>query len=124
MSTIASPRPHPSPISTPATSRRTSLDGHSRSAATSPARVAPQPRRNRTALRDYYGLKSPSTPVLDGEDAAVKPSELDQDGFDAKKHVQSVLERESLDGLLKVEGDLVSGIATMYTLPELWLIMI
>ncbi len=39
----------------------------------------------------------------------MKHSELDREGFDAESYVQGLLEREGLDGVLKVEGGLVNG---------------
>jgi hypothetical protein len=109
MSTIASPRPSVS-IRSPS-STRTSFD--------SSARAPPNPRRNRAALRDYYGLKN--TPA----DADTKISEetartglgleedetlteLDAAEFDADAFVDALLAKEGLQGVLKVEADLVS----------------
>ncbi|KAI9707224.1 MAG: hypothetical protein M1836_000184 [Candelina mexicana] len=116
MSTIPSPRtPSITSLQTPTTSRRPSLDTLTRSQATSPSR-APQPnqRRNRAALRDYYGLKNAApADVSSGvqhADADVKDSELDREGFNAESYVQGVLEREGLDGVLRVEGGLVNEI--------------
>ncbi|KAI9723610.1 MAG: hypothetical protein M1812_000910 [Candelaria pacifica] len=116
MSTITSPRtPSITSLQTPTTSRRPSLDTFTRSQTTSPSR-APQPnqRRNRAALRDYYGLKNAApadvSSGLQHEDADVKESELDKEGFDAESYVQGVLEREGLDGVLRVEGGLVNEI--------------
>ncbi|KAI9891639.1 MAG: hypothetical protein M1814_002573 [Vezdaea aestivalis] len=115
MSTIASPRLPPSEVSTPTTSRRTSFDFHSRSGATSPARLTgPGPsRRNRAALQAYYGLKNANTSILEGEEASVKASELDQAKFQAEDHVQKLLEREGLEGILKVENGLVGDLKSL-----------
>ncbi|MCJ1382196.1 hypothetical protein MMC17_005308 [Xylographa soralifera] len=113
---MAHPIPtHPSPLPTPSSSRRTSTDTLARS-------PAPSHRRgNRAALRDYYGLKSPtpstvsaphepSGPGPQHEDADVKDSELDGAGFDAEGYVREVLGREGLEGVLRIEGGLVNEI--------------
>ena len=39
----------------------------------------------------------------------MKDSELDKDGFDAEAYVKGVLEKESLNGVLKVEEQLIDG---------------
>jgi vacuolar protein sorting-associated protein 51 len=110
MSTIASPRP-----SISASSRRTS---------TSTDNTHPPPvekgslRRNRAALRDYYGLKNaaPSdardtstTVSLDVE----RESELDRPDFDTSKYVTDLLAKEGVDGVLKVEAGLASEIRSL-----------
>jgi hypothetical protein len=109
MSAISSPRIPPSPQSTPDTSRHTSLDVHNRSSTTSPARQVPTQRRNRAALRDYYGLKAAGTAVVEQEDAEVKQSELDRNGFNAEDYVNGVLENEGLEGVLRAEARLLNG---------------
>jgi len=48
------------------------------------------------------------------DDADVKESELDRGGFDAEKYVREVLERESLEGVLRVEAGLISGVWSIY----------
>lgn len=116
MSTITSPRASVASLQTPTSSRRTSLDTVARSQASSPQ---PQQRRNRAALRDYYGIKSSSTaaapPTVDSvnvggsQQEEVRDSELDGEGFDAEGYVKGVLGREGLEGVLRVEGGLVSG---------------
>ncbi|KAL9096390.1 MAG: hypothetical protein Q9165_001387 [Trypethelium subeluteriae] len=113
MSTLTSPRPS-TQISS---SRRTSLESStatSRSAsATRPPQASETQRRNRAALRDYYGLKAPRT---EAESKAVPPaevepeSELDKAGFNAEQYVKDVLARERLEGILKTESNLVSEI--------------
>lgn len=113
MATITSPRQ--SSISS-SSSRRPSLDTLTRSQATSPAR---HPRRNKTALRDYYNLKA-AAPVdaSNGQQREepdttlpeTKSSELDAPGFDAEAYVRDVLSRESLQGLLKIESGLINEI--------------
>lgn len=110
MSTIASPRASTS-VRSPS-STRTSFDSSTRPAA--------NPRRNRAALRDYYGLKTAN------KDAETKISEesqrtelgleleeetlteLDKEGFNAEEFVNSILATSGLSGVLKVEADLVS----------------
>ncbi|EMD00146.1 hypothetical protein BAUCODRAFT_366359 [Baudoinia panamericana UAMH 10762] len=117
MSTIASPRP-----SISASSRRTSTstDADTRSSSTSrlPASANNNLRRNRAALRDYYGLKNAAP--ADARDTPspviheVPPeSELDKPGFDADAYVQSLLSREGLEGVLKVEAGLVGEIRSL-----------
>ncbi|KAI9850636.1 MAG: hypothetical protein M1838_005350 [Thelocarpon superellum] len=119
MSTIASPRPSITSLVTPTSSRRPSLDTVTRSQTTSPSRPPhPQQRRNRAALRDYYGLKgsapeeTPSEPESK-DDVGVEESELDDDGFDADAYVRGLLEKEGLEGVLKVEGRLVNEIRNL-----------
>jgi len=110
MSTIASPRASTS-VRSPS-STRTSFDAS--------ARPAVNPRRNRAALRDYYGLKATSKdaeskiseestrtelgPELEEESL----TELDKEGFDADAFVNHILATSGLSGVLKVEADLVS----------------
>lgn len=59
-STTTMTTPTLSPLPTPSSSRRTSTSSPIRSHSPSPARPAPaqRERRNRAALRDYYGLKT------------------------------------------------------------------
>lgn len=117
MSAIASPRQSITSLSTDQ-SRRPSLDTITHSQAASPARPA---RRNKNALRDYYGLKaaaladassgrqrSSSDPVSETTD-----SEFDAPGFDAEAYVRDVLARESLQGLLKIESGLINEIRAL-----------
>lgn len=115
MSTIASPRPS---ISLSSRRTSTSTDTTTRSASTSraPASAAGSLRRNRTALRDYYGLKAAAPAdarntanTLDAE----KESELDQADFDPEHYVQALLVREGLEGVLRVEAGLVSEIRSL-----------
>lgn len=115
MSTIASPRP-----SISASSRRTSTSTDTPSTT---AHHAAQPsvdrgslRRNRAALRDYYNLAATSTPPkasLEIESPIAETSELDEPDFDAQAYVQSLLAREGLEGVLKVEAGLVSEIRSL-----------
>lgn len=110
MSTITSPRPSLTALTTPSSSRRTSLDPPSGSQAS--PQLDPQ-RRNRTALRDYYGLKAAaSADATNGaqqQETAVRESELDAQGFDPEGYVREVLAREGLDGVLRIEAGLVNG---------------
>ncbi|KAL8901154.1 MAG: hypothetical protein Q9192_000689 [Flavoplaca navasiana] len=117
MSTIASPRQSTTSLSTDQ-SRRPSLDTTTRSQATSPARPA---RRNKNALRDYYGLKATApTDASNGQQRSSPDpvpettlSELDAPGFDAEAYVRDVLARESLQGLLKIESGLINEIRAL-----------
>jgi len=108
MSTITSPR-QSSSIRSPS-STRTSIDS---------VRPAPTTRRNRVALRDYYGIKAAakdteskiseeSTRTELGPDDDETLTELDGTDFDADAFVNNLLAREGLKGVLKVEADLVS----------------
>ncbi|KKY14784.1 hypothetical protein UCDDS831_g07960 [Diplodia seriata] len=122
MSTIASPRPSSS-IRSPS-STRTSLEVPTSSSlgARSSSKSRNARNRDRSALRDYYNLKSPgptSHPVegatglgIDSvkEEDSVETSELDREGFDAQVFVQRTLEREGLEGVLRVESGLVGQI--------------
>ena len=123
MSTITSPRLSTTSLTqtTPSSSRRPSLDNPTRSQTSSPSRPAaqahPQQRRNRAALRDYYGLKATAAAAEDAGGAAgkedegveVPASELDREGFDPEAYVKELLETEGLEGVLRVEGRLVNG---------------
>ncbi|KAL8711083.1 MAG: hypothetical protein Q9220_004464 [cf. Caloplaca sp. 1 TL-2023] len=124
MSTIASPRPSSTTSVSSSPSLRPSLDHHAaRSSATSPA-PAPTTRRNKTALRDYYGLKAAaaanasqeSHPPPDSEPsptASQTNTELDAPGFNAENYVQRLLETENLAGILKVEKGLIDEIRAL-----------
>jgi hypothetical protein len=91
--------------------------------------AASSSRRNRAALRDYYGLKkqpddatassrgtSPDPGKDDGSvdsgSGIVIDRELDALGFNAETYVDGLLESQGLDSLLKTESALVNG---MYT---------
>lgn len=111
MSTIASPRPSLTSLTTPSSSRRPSLD----------LPQNPPQRRNRAALRDYYGLKKPAAAAAPGEasrqdtphdETGVRESELDAEGFEAQGYVKGVLAREGLEGVLRIEAGLINGIWT------------
>lgn len=129
MSTIASPRPSSS-IRSPS-STRTSLDVPSASSLVRSSSA--HRRRDRSALRDYYNLKSPtSAPTSDAQPPtsagpglgieAVKEessvSELDKEGFDAEAYVRDALAREGLEGVLRVEAGLVSRECLLSPLPR------
>ncbi|KAI9820885.1 MAG: hypothetical protein M1832_003518 [Thelocarpon impressellum] len=130
MSTSAATPPlgsgHLSLSSTPTTSQRPSLDSPSLSATPSPSRLPPTPGssagpprpRNRAALRDYYNLRaqageSTAEGSADGGGDEVEASELDRPGFDAEGYVRTLLEREGLEGVLRVEGRLVNEIRAL-----------
>jgi len=110
MSTIASPRASLS-VRSPPSSSRTSLD----TASTAQTRPAGSLRRNRAALRDYYGLKSgaPADGGTGVQGESAEASELDREGFDAEAYVRDVLAREGLEGVLRVEAGLISGALLM-----------
>lgn len=111
MSTIASPRP-----SISASSRRTSTSTDTAAQTNAPDRGSL--RRNRAALRDYYGLKStettdsPTTPSLFSFETE-RESEIDKPGFDPGTYVSTLLSKESIDGVMKVEAGLVSEIRSL-----------
>ncbi|KAF1920549.1 Vps51/Vps67-domain-containing protein [Ampelomyces quisqualis] len=113
MSTIASPRASVS-VRSPS-STRTSFDSSR----------APQPaRRNRAALREFYGLKNAaqegdakiseeSTRTELGPEDDETLTELDAADFDAQAFVDSLLAKEGLRGVLKVEANLISQIRNL-----------
>ena len=111
MSTIASPRP-----SIGTSSRRTSTSTDTAAQTNAPDRGSL--RRNRAALRDYYGLKStetndtPATPSLTSFEFE-RESEIDKPDFDPATYVSTLLSKESIDGVLKVEAGLVSEIRSL-----------
>ncbi|KAG8529358.1 uncharacterized protein KY384_005994 [Bacidia gigantensis] len=107
----ASPVPRDSISSTPNSSRTQS--------------PAPQPRAraNRSALRDYYGLKSTAKPaesselspklLNEGFHGGVKHSELDEEGFDAEAYVRKLVATKHLEEVLRIEGDLIGEIRSL-----------
>ena len=106
MSTIASPR-QPAPSTSIASSPTTSR----------PASPAPNVRRaNRSALRDYYNIKSAApaetsnSPQKPEPENDIKKSELDAPDFDADAYVRSILASHGLEGVLKVEAGLINEI--------------
>jgi len=117
MSVDASPSPPPSLTIRSPPSSRTSLDLPA--ATNSPLSRPANSRRNRAALRDYYGIKSSGDDASSTPDGAPEATpqqlatvlgDLDRDGFDAATYVKRLLETESLESVLKVEGALVSEI--------------
>ncbi|KZF21822.1 hypothetical protein L228DRAFT_160639 [Xylona heveae TC161] len=115
----ASPMPR-----NPSDSRRTSVDTVTRSQASSPVRGGSGPppsqaaqRRNRAALRDYYGLRSAAPADVSTDqhhiDAEIKDSELDREGLEPEKYVRELLGKESLEGVLKAEARLVNEIRSL-----------
>lgn len=113
MSTIASPRASVS-VRSPS-STRTSID--------STARPQANLRRNRTALREFYGIKnaakegdakiseeSSRTELGPEEDETL--TELDTYNFNAEAYVDNLLAKEGLQGVLQVGADLVSRMRT------------
>ncbi|KAF7714852.1 Uncharacterized protein PECH_000019 [Penicillium ucsense] len=145
MSTISSPRPSitssrahsPTP-----NSARPSLDvlntnfagGLSASSTPTTGRaISPNPRRNRSALRDYYNLKPPgpdssvpgggfrsrSVPRntdagdISNSDALASGTELDNADFDPQRYVDHLLSTSSLATILKAENTLVGDIRTL-----------
>lgn len=110
-----SPSPRQSlSIRSPISSSRTSLD------QSNPARPTTT-RRNRAALRDYYNLK-PSAVAEDASESVASPSyerpnndhsildEVDRESFEAGAYVRGILEKEGLEGVLKVENGLAGEI--------------
>jgi hypothetical protein len=130
MSTIASPRDTSvnggrriPVIPTPTSSSRTSLE-NPRSADPSPNRAAtaPQPRRNRAALREYYNLKNvPEEQQGDGASEAssihdfseVQEGEMDRADFDAATYTKHVLETQSLGELLHTYNGVLTDIRAL-----------
>ncbi|QIX00193.1 hypothetical protein AMS68_005710 [Peltaster fructicola] len=113
MSTIASPRQ-----SLTISSRRTSTDTIARSVSTSRTPLPPTGslRRNRAALRDYYGLKAAQQeddypPPLPAEVEEI--SVIDGEGFDAEEYVKELLANESLESILRTEASLISETRTL-----------
>lgn len=111
MSTIASPRPSIS-------SRRTSTSTDA-TASHSTALDRSTQRRNRTALRDYYNLKTADNPTKPPSSLASGPvdidpeSELDRPDFDPSVYVQTLLSTSSLENVLRAEAGLVSEIRNL-----------
>lgn len=117
MSTIASPRPSIAGSIRSPSSTRTSFETSTRPAAPG--------RRNRAALRDYYGLKASAAKDTDskiseesartelGPEDDEPLTELDSQTFNAEDYVNNVLATSGLSGVLKVEADLVSQIRNL-----------
>lgn len=76
--------------------------------------IARRPPRNRSALREFYGLKKAAAAGARRGSGGVggegeEQDEIDRDGFDAEGYVKGLLEKEGLKGLLKVENGLMNG---------------
>ncbi|KAL7271143.1 hypothetical protein RUND412_006125 [Rhizina undulata] len=93
-------------------SRRVSLEVPGNQFPPSPLspRVPRSPGRNRSALRQFYGL-APTSPNGLGraEDLAPVP-EIDREGFDPEKHAEKLIADADLRELLKTENELVNEI--------------
>lgn len=111
MSTIASPRDPPR--RTPTNSNRPSFET-SRSALASPVLTQgptqppgpPQQQQrktssNRAALREYYNLRA-SAPRIEIPDSEVPATEIDAPDFDADEYVAKIVEKSSLEELLRL----------------------
>jgi hypothetical protein len=88
-----------------------------RSTEVSPNRnPAPQPRRNRAALREYYNLKKEEKADDAGSEYSindhsdVQESEMDREGFDGEAYVKHVLETQNLEELLKTYHQVLTGL--------------
>lgn len=148
MSTLSSPRLSTASSRahspTPASSRP-SLDalntsvgaGLSLSASSTPSNaraISPNPRRNRSALRDYYNLKPPGADASSpggyrsrsvprntdagdisgpGPSTLASGTELDNADFDPQRYVDHLLSTSSLSTILKAENTLVGDIRTL-----------
>ena len=113
MSTIASPRP-----SISISSRRTSTSTDIAANPPPAERGSLRRNRDRAALRDYYHLKPGQQ--AESQDPSPKASldvdstsELDKPDFDPQVYVESLLAKEGLEGVLRVEAGLVSEIRSL-----------
>lgn len=107
------PRRIPSPDSR-SSSRGVSLD------LPQPSPGLRSPRRNRSALRQFYGLQSGGEQVDEeenenggsgGQRAEIKElAELDREDFVAEVYVEKLMERAELKELLRAENELVTGV--------------
>lgn len=99
-----SPRRAPSPDSR-SSSRGVSLD------LPQPSPGLRSPRRNRSALRQFYGLQGGETKSEQEQQKAKEEEvgELDRDGFEAKVYVEKLIETAELKELLRAENELVTG---------------
>ncbi|KAF4983743.1 hypothetical protein FDECE_17237 [Fusarium decemcellulare] len=120
MSTIASPREPPR--RTPNSSNRPSFET-SRSAVASPvlgqaalgAPASGQPRKtssSRAALREYYNLRA-SAPRIEIPDSEVPASELDAPEFDAEDYVNKVVDKSSLEELVRLYTRVVGEVRAL-----------
>ena len=114
MSTIASPRTSVTSLASPTPTNSTPpTPSLSRTASPNRSNTQAPRRRNRAALRDYYNLKTVApVDASNGnqhDETEFKDSELDREGFDAEAYVKEVLASQGLEGILKVEGNLING---------------
>lgn len=122
---------------TPASSRpsldalNTNVGGLSASSTPSTARaISPNPRRNRSALRDYYNLKPPGADAagqarsrsvprstdagdISNPSSLASGTELDNADFDPQRYVDHLLSTSSLATVFKAENTLVGDIRTL-----------
>jgi hypothetical protein len=83
--------------------------------------TAPQPRRNRSALREYYNLKNVPEQQGDGTSEAssihdfseVQEGEMDRADFDAATYIKHVLETQSLGELLRTYNGVLTDIRAL-----------
>ncbi|KAF5642652.1 Ngg1p-interacting factor 3 [Fusarium tjaetaba] len=121
MSTIASPRDPPR--RTPTNSNRPSFET-SRSALASPVLTQgptqppgpPQQQQrktsNRAALREYYNLRA-SAPRIEIPDSEVPATEIDAPDFNADEYVAKVVEKSSLEELLRLYTRVVGEVRAL-----------
>lgn len=124
MSTIASPRDPPR--RTPTNSNRPSFET-SRSALASPVLTQgptqppgpPQQQQqqrktssNRTALREYYNLRA-SAPRIEIPDSEVPATEIDAPDFNADEYVAKIVEKSSLEELLRLYTRVVGEVRAL-----------
>ncbi|KAL1303985.1 hypothetical protein AAFC00_000430 [Neodothiora populina] len=122
MSTIASPRPSINLSRRTSTSSAATTTARSPSVTRTPYPPPPAPsttRRNRAALREFYGLKEQERDKAAAAFAAengvvaddkLPESEIDNPGFDADKFVKDIMDKEGLEGIMRTEAELVSEI--------------
>ncbi len=135
---VQSPITSQSPLGTPSSSVRPSLDiPRHEGRPLSPAPTNASQRRNRAALRDYYNLKAKTSPrpnvsrtasiasttsngtastlpaFDDASTSSTFRSQLDEADFDADSYVHELLKSSSLKTILKAEGLLVSEIKNL-----------
>ncbi|KAF4951943.1 hypothetical protein FSARC_12768 [Fusarium sarcochroum] len=123
MSTIASPRDPPR--RTPTNSNRPSFET-SRSALASPVLTQgpsnPPPgapplgqrkaSSNRAALREYYNLRA-AAPRIEIPDSEVPATEIDTPDFDAEDYVTKVVEKSSLEELMRLYTRIVGEVRAL-----------
>ncbi|KAF8424044.1 Vps51/Vps67-domain-containing protein [Tirmania nivea] len=71
------------------------------SAPSSPRFPPPSSRKNRSALRQFYGIK---------REGDVDAAPMDREGFDAEKYIQALCRNSDLKELLRIENELVNEI--------------